>query len=458
MRLTPGDMFNPITLIKRINSARSRPGSLGAALVKGVVGTAGIKIAHAAIAFATSIVLAKLLGPSGYGIFSYVIALVAFLTMPSELGIPSLAVREIAVANARKDWGHMRGYIVWSHRTVALTSGTLIVIGAIVLIVYGERLSPTKLTCMWLGLILVPVLSFGSLRDAMLRGLRKVLLGQLSQPIIRPLILLCALLLLWQLGVALDSPVRVMALHIMSVALAFLCGLFLFLKNKPSELRGAEPRFKSAIWLKSSIPFGMTAALQLINGRTDILTLGFFHADADVGIYRVSVQLAAVVVFAMQAVNAIQGPHIAHLYANGDMQKLQTMITRTAQVMLMFAVPVVIVIVLFGEFIITTVFGPEYERAYIPLVILCAGQLVNAAMGSVGSLLNMTGHERDTTTSVLVGAIVNVVLNLSLVPKWGITGAAIATSATLIVWNLIMWHKVRRRIGIEPSPLFRHRK
>jgi O-antigen/teichoic acid export membrane protein len=451
-------MFRPIKFIKRINAARSRPGSLGATLVKGVVGTAGIKLAHAAIAFGTSIVLAKLLGPSGFGIFSFVIALVALLVIPSELGVPGLAVREIAVANARKNWGHMRGFIVWAHRSIALTSGVLMLAGVTVLLIYGEQFGPSKLGCMWLGLLLVPLLSFGSLRDAMLRGLRKVLLGQLSQPIIRPLTLLIALLCLWQLGIKLDSPVRVMGLHVMSVAFAFLCGLFLFLRNKPAELGGAQSRFESAVWRKSSIPFGMSAALQLINGKTDILALGFFQSDADVGIYRVAVQLAAVVIFGMQAVTAIQGPHIAHLYANGDMQKLQQMITRSAQVILLFAVPVVIVIVFFGEFIIRTVYGPAYEAAYIPLVILCSGQLVNAATGSVGSLLNMTGHERDTTKSVLIGAIVNVVLNLSLVPIWGITGAAIATAATLVVWNLIMWKMVRFRIGIEPSPLFRRRR
>jgi len=450
-------MFSPIRFIKRINSARSRPGSLGAALVKGAVGTAAIKLAYAAIAFATSIVLAKLLAPSGYGIFSYVIALVALLTIPSELGIPNLAVREIAMAHTRKDWGRMRGFIVWAHRTVALTSCTLILMAAIALLLWGERFGPGKLACMWLALILVPLVSLGALRDAMLRGLRKVLLGQLSQPIIRPLVLLIALSLLWQFGIELASPVRVMGLHVMSVAFAFLCGLFLFLRNKPAELRGAQSRFQSAIWLRSSMPFGMTAALQLINGRTDILALGFFQADADVGIYRVAVQLAAVVIFGMQAVATIQGPHIAHLYAKGDMQKLQQMMTRSAQAILLFALPIVIVIVLFGEFIIRTVYGPAFETAYLPLVILCVGQLVNASMGSVASLLNMTGHERDTTKSVFVGAIVNVVLNLSLVPVWGMTGAAVATSTTLIVWNLIMWRKARLRTGIETSPLFRRR-
>jgi O-antigen/teichoic acid export membrane protein len=451
-------MFSLANFMKRVNAARSRTGGLGAVLVRAAIGTAGIKLAHAAIGFATSIVLAKILGPSGYGVFTYVIALVAILTIPSELGIPGLAVREIAAANAQKDWARMRGFILWSHRTIALTSAVLILIGATILYVWGQKFTADRRACMWLALLLVPLLSFGSLRDEMLRGLRKVLLGQLSQPIIRPLTLLIAVVFLWLLGLPVTSPLRVMGLHVMSVAVAFVCGLFFFFKSRPSGLRSAIPSRPSRSWLMSSLPFGMSAAFQLINGRTDIVALGLFHPDAAVGIYRVAVQLAAVVIFGMQVVNTIQGPHIAHLFATGDMLKLQRMMTRSAQAMLITAVPVVVIIVLFGKPIIKIVYGPDFEAAYLPLVILCSGQLVNATMGSVGSLLNMTGHERDTTKGVFLGAVVNVALNLALVPAWGMRGAAVATAVTLVVWNLFMWHMARLRTGIEPSPLLRRRK
>src|SRR5688572_17576050 len=450
-------MLSPISFAKRVKKAMSRPESLGASLIKGVVGTAGVKVAHAAIVFVTAALLAQMLGPARYGIFSLVLAFVALLTIPSELGIPGLAVREIAVTNSRKDWGHMRGFIAWSHRLVAITCAALIAVGATCLLIWGDQLTPVKRTCMWLGLILVPVLSFGALRDAMLRGLRKVVLGQLPQQVIRPAVFLALLLIYMHAETGARSPVVVMSLHITSVALAFCFGLFFFLKARPVELSSAQSKFKGTAWLKSSIPFGLSAALQLINGRTDVLTLGFFRTDAEIGIYRVASQMAAVVVFALISVNLIQGPHIAHLYSRGDMQMLQKMITRSAQAVMLFTLPVVLMIIVFGKFMIWTVFGPEYESAYVPLVILCIGQLVNASMGSVGGLLNMTGHERDTTKSILVAAVVNVALNLSLVPFWGTIGAAVATACTLIVWNVIMWHKVRTRIGVEPSLFFRRR-
>src|SRR5262245_30482680 len=102
----------------RVDARLARHGKLGAALIKGVFGTAGIRAAHGLLGFVTAIVLAKMLGPSGYGTYAFVMALVGFVTIPSELGVPGLAVREIAAANARKDWGSMRGFIIRSHQMI----------------------------------------------------------------------------------------------------------------------------------------------------------------------------------------------------------------------------------------------------------------------------------------------------------------------------------------------------
>lgn len=436
----------------RVDDRLSRQGKLGAALVKGVAGTAGIKATHAVIVFASSIVLARALGPAGYGVMTYVIALVHLLSTPSELGVPNLAVREVAITNARKDWGRMRGFIRWAHTTIGVISLVLAGAAAVALLLFGDTLDPTKRTCMWLGIVLVPLASLNMLRSSMLRGLRKVLLGQLPEQIVRPLVFLALILGLNFVGGGLTSPVVALSAHIVSVVIAFLCGMLLFFRHRPAELAGAVPQFAGRSWLASSIPFGMTALMQLINGKTDILILGMFRADADVGIYRVAVQMAALVVFGLQVVNAIQGPHIAHLFTKGDMPRLQKMVTRSAQAIFAFALAAVLVIVLFGKFLIETLFDPAFSAAYVPLVIICVGQLVNAAMGSVGSLLNMTGHEKDTMTSVFIGAAINVTLNFALTPTWGPIGAAIATTTTLITWNLIMWHMVRKRLGIEPSP------
>lgn len=448
-------MLNPKKIMARLDARLARHGSLGAALIKGVVGTTGLRLAFAAFGFLTSVLLARNLGAHGYGTYSFVMALVAFATIPSELGIPGLAVREIAVSNARKDWGTMRGFTIRAHQGIAILSLILMAGGVLALLAFGDRLDHVKRQCMWLALPLIPLISLGALRGAMLRGLRMVVLGQLPERLIRPggLAALIVLVLLVSRGRL--TPQIVMVCQIAATTLAFVWGLSAFIRRKPKEAAFAVPSFRTLDWIRSSLPFGLSATLLLINGRTDVIALGLFRADAEVGVYRVAVQIAATIIFSLAAVNAIQGPHIAHLYASGDMKRLQKMITKSSQAILVVAVPSVLAIVLLGPFFIRWIYGPHYEEAYVPLVILAVGQLVNAATGSVTSLLNMTGHERATTRVLLMAAGLNVALNLALTPVWGMRGAALATASTLIFWNLAMWRAVYKRLGIKASPFLR---
>lgn len=78
-------------------------------------------------------------------------------------------------------------------------------------------------------------------------------------------------------------------------------------------------------------------------------------------------------------------------------------------------------------------FGEEFTKGGVALTILSFGYLVNAAMGSVGTLLVMTGRERDAATSVGATAVMNVILNVSLIAGWGLEGAATATAISMIV-------------------------
>ena len=101
-----------------------------------------------------------------------------------------------------------------------------------------------------------------------------------------------------------------------------------------------------------------------------------------------------------------------------------------------------------SEWLLATLFGHEFGRAYWPLLLLAVGQLVNAWFGPTGMLLNMTGHEREVTRAVTVAAGMNVVLNLLLIPPFGVVGAAIATSASLVFWNIWLWLVARWRLGV----------
>jgi O-antigen/teichoic acid export membrane protein len=113
---------------------------------------------------------------------------------------------------------------------------------------------------------------------------------------------------------------------------------------------------------------------------------------------------------------------------------------------------------LFGRELLALLFGAEYAGGGTALTILAGGQLFNAAMGSIGILLNMTGFERDSTKGVALAAIVNGGLCMILIPAWGSTGAATAMTASLLVWNIVLAFFLWRRTGLHATALGRIRR
>ncbi len=85
------------------------------------------------------------------------------------------------------------------------------------------------------------------------------------------------------------------------------------------------------------------------------------------------------------------------------------------------------------------------------LAVLAIGQLINAGLGAVGFLLTMTGHERETARVLWQTTALNVVLNLALIPLFGAVGAAIASSTSLAIWNVVLARLAWRRLGLNTT-------
>jgi O-antigen/teichoic acid export membrane protein len=112
-------------------------------------------------------------------------------------------------------------------------------------------------------------------------------------------------------------------------------------------------------------------------------------------------------------------------------------------------------LILSGKWLLPVVFGQEYSPSYIILVILCLGQLFNAAMGSVGLLLNMCGFEKHTALGVTIAALISIILNLLLIPLWGTSGSAVATCVSMIAWNILLGIWLYQKTGIKSTFLLR---
>lgn len=420
-----------------------------------------LKIAQGGLTLIVAVLLARTLGPAGYGVYAFVFALVSLLVLPAQFGLPTLIVRETARAGADGDWALIRGLWHWSTRFALTISGLLIAGGAITAWLFRDRLSDVETWTVAWGLVLIPLIALAALLSAALRGLHQVTLGQLPEFVIR-LGLLVVLLVGWQvLGPVQLTAASAMGLHAAAAAVALIVATWLLHRHRPTQIASnTRPEMHSRNWFRSVLPLAFIGGAQLINTRADSLLLGILTDAETVGIYQVAVQGGNVVVLALGAINLVIAPQFASLYASGDRDQLQRLVTRSARLILGLTLPVVIMLIAFGQPMILRAFGAEYTDAYIPLVILTAGQLINAAFGSVAMLLNMTGHEQNTARALGLCAVLNIVLTLFLIPPLGMAGAALATSISLIVWNTSLWRIVRLKLGIRttallPTPIHR---
>lgn len=416
-----------------------------------LLGSAAIKGSGMGLTLLVSLLLARALGPHGYGLYSYAYAIVTLLVIPTTMGLPTLAIREASVARSGKDWPTLIGLTRWTGLAAIGGSLAMVAIGGAGAWFWSRHSTTLSFPVFAWGLVLLPGLVLSRTGGGGLRGLGHVLAGQLPDASIRPgifaLFILGALFLAPGLKL---NPGQAMALHALAACLAVLAAALLLRHNWPVPKGHAiVPRYRLRFWAASVIPLGLTTSIQVINRQADILLLGILGSASEVGIYRVAMQGALLIGFGLQAVNMVAGPQFARLHAQGNRADLQRVATNVARIALAFALPITILFILFGDRLLGTFIGPEYTGGAIPLAILSVGRLLEAATGSVMLMLNMTHNEGVVARIVAFAAIFNVLANLVLIPLFGMAGAATATTLTLVMWNILLVMQVYKRLGIN---------
>lgn len=426
---------------------------LRAHLIRGGLGSAGIQATNRLLALGLGIMLARMLGPEGYGVYAYAFAIMSLLMVAAEAGVPTLLMREIAASQGREEWGLLRGALRRGGQFVAMAATAVALLGLLLLWKFADSLRPEVLYTTALMLLVLPVSALCKTVDHAMRGLHRIVIGQAVDILIRPLLVLVIVGVVFLVWPEQRQPQVAMAAQLLGALAVLFIGVLVLRRFLPHESRTAVPEYQSHQWLKSALPFALIGGAGIINNQADIIMIGWFMEPEDVGIYRVAVQGAALVAFGLQAVNAMVAPQFSRLYAQGDMKRLQHLVTSSARVILIAALPLTVAFVFAGNVIISWIFGIDYVASYLPLVILAVAQLINAGFGAVGFLLNMTGHETIVARIFWQTALLNIVMNASLIPLFGIAGAAIASAVALILWNLLLYRQVLAKLGLNSNAI-----
>jgi O-antigen/teichoic acid export membrane protein len=209
----------------------------------------------------------------------------------------------------------------------------------------------------------------------------------------------------------------------------------------------------SARHLKSLLTFSfwifLTAGGNLVFSISDVILIGYFLTNADVGIYRTALQLTSVATFTTIALQSVLYPQISGWSVRGDISRIEQSLSRAFTYSLFLAVPVGVGGWILGEPLLYYLYGAAFTAGNGALSILLAMQIVNVFMYLEIMALNAMNRPQDSFRSTSVAAVLNIILNIGLIPLYGILGAAIATALSMGMNALIAYFLLRRMVSLR---------
>ncbi len=418
-------------------------------LARGSFGVALLLGGSVVFSFVTGVIFARLLGAAGYGVYAYAMAWVGLLVIPANLGLPSLITREMAAYQATADWGLLRGLMLWSQKMVWLVSSLLVcvAIGAAWLLLNDKTIT---LIALYIVLVSLPFAALVRLQQSSLRGLHYVIYSQVPDLLVRPLLLIVTTLIFFFFAKQYFNVLWVSGIYTLTTVLVCLFSSMLLRSRLPRAMTTVTPRYTTNAWLRSTFPFLIISGLYVVTVQMDTIMIGTLRGTEDAGIYAVASQGAGLIRLALMAVHITVAPMIAKLYVEKELGQLQQLLRKGSRALFLLSLPLAAVLIFLGPWLLN-IFGKDFTLGHSALVILTLGHLLNTTIGLAPLLLSMTEHEQSTAFGIGAGAVLNIVLNLLLIPLLGNTGAAIASTTGLIVQNLLLTALARRRLKLNPA-------
>lgn len=425
----------------RLFSGSSLPSQTGLSVM--------LKLFEALMGLAITILVARVLGAHGLGIYAYALALSTVLAVPVQFGVPALVVRETARSTVpdgddRPDAGAVLNFglgVVVLYYVLVATPLFAVIAPTL------DRVSDFDRATGAAAMAFAASLAGASVAGASLRGLRCPGLAQTAVAVIRPSLFVFALSLVilaaWldMLSVSRLSSQLVMLLHALAMTVALFVALIWVFRALPAKHSlGAWPSGGLAgKWMAAFGPLALTGGLYALIQHVDVLMLSFLGSAEDVGPYRVAIQLVLFTTLGLKAVETVFAAPLARASRHGDASSVETIASGGALGAVLLAVPVAAVYIVAGRSLLGSVFGTEFVDIYAALVVLMVGKLMHLAVGPCGLVLNMAGHDGEPMRWGLWALGLNFALNLALIPLLGTVGAALATAISFLFWNVAMW-------------------
>lgn len=405
---------------------------------------------------ALALVIGRIYGPAGMGVYALAQSLLLGIATLARQGMQNSLMRYVGQDHASPA---VSVYLRWALRRALMLSS----LAALIILPLRSQLE-NVFSAEGLGEVLIgiavaaPAFTIGFLFSGFFKGVRKpataVLLENGSVALIAG-----ALIAVWGMreggeSLAVIGYSYAIAAWLVAVQAGFQVWRWRQVHGHPG--RSESPSVSHAAFMRTSRAFFFTNLANFMQSVLGVMAAGLVLASADLGLFKSSQQVSMLISFVLIVINAVFPPRFASLYHQGKLSELAHLARQGAVIGVAIAAPLLLVCLLTPGWVLGW-FGEEF-RAGAPLLrIIAAAQLVNVATGSVGFLLNMTGHERLMRNIALICSGTGLALFFILPGLFGVIGAAMAMAFVLVTQNLTAMFFVWRRLGIwtlpGPNPL-----
>ena len=406
-----------------------------------------IRVASAAIVYASQVLLARWMGSFEFGIYVYVWTWVLLIGAVIDLGLASSAQRFIPEYTGLRAFDLLRGFLSagrWFVIAVATLAAALAA-GAVVLAepwLDSATVLPLLLACLCL-----PFFALTHMHDGIARSSNWIVLSLFPPYILRPLLLLAFVAGAHAAGYAADAVSAMLAAVAATWATAVIQMLAVDRRLRRTVARGPKATdFRT--WLSVSLPIFMVESFYFLLTYTDILVLKQLRPADDVAVYFAASKTLALVAFVYFAVSAAAAHKFTQYHVAGDRERLAQFLMQSIRWTFWPSLAATALLLALGKPVLW-MFGPEFVAGYPLMFVLAVGLLARAAIGPVERLLNMLGEQRRCALVYAAAFVVNLVACVILVPSWGAMGAAGSTSLALVFESLLLFLVTRKRLGLH---------
>jgi O-antigen/teichoic acid export membrane protein len=402
--------------------------------------------------FAVQILIVRYLAKNDYGTFAYVLSLVAIGETFATFGLDRAVTRFVPIYDEHRDYDKMFGTLLMVLSTIVLFGVALILLVFSLQGLIGQSLDDQKALNLLLILVfLAPIQAFDTVLNGMFAVFSKPTAIFFRKYVLGPALKLSVVLILVLGG----SNVEFLALgYVIAGAIAvtiFSVILIRVLREKKLfqhfSFQNIEVPWKAI--LAFTVPLLTSDLVYIAMGSMDAIMLAHFHGNVDVAALRAVQPTARLNQIVLASFGLLFTPVAARMFARKNTQGINRLYWQNALWIAVISFPIFALTFSLAQPMTDLLFGARYQESAIILALLSFGYYFNAALGQNGLTLKVYGKVRYVMSINIFVAVLNVVLNLILIPRYGALGAAIGTFTTLIIFNLLKQGGLRFGTGIN---------